>query len=486
MDFGRVVVALLFASCALAQTPDALDSKVRNLAHPRYAEREKAARELDAAGESALPALRAVADSTDGELRARAAAIAERIERMARSQRLLAAPKLAFKFDKVPLDEAIAEVAKQAQRHFMIDKTKIKDIKRPITLDSGELPYWEALSVFYQAAGIAEDISQVPVAKTESGRRLIVRGPVSLPPQNVLVCRLVDCATPMPASTANALRVRALPANHAQNKYDDIKGEVTFHVDVDTAPGVALREIVGIEIRKATAEDGRLLASAYPVPPFTGGIGSLDQMVMQQLVIASGDFPTEGTGGGAHPYAITLKTNGLRPTRITELHGVVVAKMMTPVEPILTVSQFLKSSGRETTADNMTIQIKEVKTSGDGRAIVQLRLITRTDESEDVLNLPVQVKGRVQQFIRINRGGRLQADLGKLPEFKLLDPTGQPLKGLTAQVRGMSFDGSVMTQDVEIAFEKPAQGAEQLSLALMAKRVAVVEMPFVLKNVPMP
>ena len=490
MDCGRIIgIGLLFVSPVLAQTPDAFESRVRDLAHPRYAVREKAARELVAAGESALPALRAVAQSTDEELRTRAAIVADRIEHTARSARLLTAPKLAFKFDKVPLDEAIAEVAKKAQRHYLVDKTKIKDNKRPITLDTGELPYWEALDAFYQAAGITEDIGQVPVTKTESGgrgRRVIVRGPGSMTMPNALVCRLVDCVTPMPVSTAQAFRVRAMPIDPAQDKYDDIKGEVTLHLDIDTAPGVPLREIVGIEIRKATAEDGRPLASAYPVPPFSGGINTVDQLVMQQLVVASGEYSIENPSGGNHARAVTLKTDGLHPKKIAELQGVVFAKVLTPVEPILTVGQFLKTSGRETTADGMTVQIKDIKTIGDGRAVVQIRLTTRTDQMDDVLNLPVQMKGRVQQFIRINRGGRLHADVGGLPDFKVFDATGQPLKGISARVHGMSADGTTMTQDVELTFEKPVQGTERLSLALMAKRVAVVEMPFVLKNVPIP
>src|SRR5881394_2653006 len=92
-------LALLAAAPLAAQPADPLEAKVRNLAHPRYAEREKAARDLEAAGEPALKVLREAARSSDDELRARATAIADRIEHTLRSQRLLAAPKLALKFD---------------------------------------------------------------------------------------------------------------------------------------------------------------------------------------------------------------------------------------------------------------------------------------------------------------------------------------------------------------------------------------------------
>ena len=83
---------LLLASTAVAQPPDPFEAKVRDLSHPRYAEREKAARDLIAAGEPALKALKATLNSTDEELRSRAAAVAEKIERAVRTQRLLVAP----------------------------------------------------------------------------------------------------------------------------------------------------------------------------------------------------------------------------------------------------------------------------------------------------------------------------------------------------------------------------------------------------------
>src|SRR5262245_38488390 len=98
--YPGILTWLLLAVPLAAQAPDSFDAKVQGLTHPRYAEREKAARELIAVGEPALKALRAVSTSPDPELRARAAYVAEKIDRAVRSERLLIAPKLALKFDK--------------------------------------------------------------------------------------------------------------------------------------------------------------------------------------------------------------------------------------------------------------------------------------------------------------------------------------------------------------------------------------------------
>src|SRR5690348_11567137 len=53
---------------------------VERLGAPRYAEREEAAKALERSGAAAVPALRAARKARDPEVRARAAALLERIE----------------------------------------------------------------------------------------------------------------------------------------------------------------------------------------------------------------------------------------------------------------------------------------------------------------------------------------------------------------------------------------------------------------------
>src|SRR5262245_35290592 len=212
-----VVGSALVAMPLAAEAPDSYEAKVRGLTHPRYAEREKAARELEAAGEPALKALRAVQSSADEELRARAAVVAEKIERAVRSKRLLQAPMLTLKFDKVPLDQAVTELANKSGLRFMVDRSKIADVKRPITLNTGELPFWDAVHAFYRAAGLTEDDSTQntsPAEDTARGRRLR-RLTMSVEPLGgAPVTRLIDGKVE-PAATGSAFRVRALPASFA-------------------------------------------------------------------------------------------------------------------------------------------------------------------------------------------------------------------------------------------------------------------------------
>jgi hypothetical protein len=473
----------LLVSPVLAETTDAIASKVQALSHPRYAEREKAARELEAIGERALNALREAADSKDEELRARAAAVAERIERTSRNLRLLEAPKLALKFDKTPLDKAVTEFAAKAQRRVILDKAAVKNPDRTVTLDTGNIPYWEAVEAFYRAAGLIEDdepfAAPPPGSGSGPGPRTTIRR--SQGPGTTNSIRLIDGQPAGTVATDQAFRVRALKPSFAQNKYDEIKGEVTIHLDIDPAPGVAVREIVGIEVRKATTDDGRALTAAYPDPPTVGPFTVDAQMLVRQMTIAYDDVLVERIGAN---QAVTLKTGGLRPQKLAELQGVIVARVITPPEPVVTIPRLLRPGSREATADGMSVQVREVATGKDNRVIIQARVVTRNDPRDDVVNLPIQMKGRARQFIRIQRGVR--SGPSDVADLKVVDAAGVPIRGLSAKVTAANFDGVNLIEDVTLSFEKPADGADALGLTLMGKRPAIVEMPFVLKDVPMP
>jgi hypothetical protein len=487
MTPGRCLgIALLAVAPLAAQPADSLDAKVRALAHPRYAEREKAARDLEAIGEPALKALREVAGSNDEELRARAAVVADRIERSLRSERLLVAPKLALKFDKTPLGQAVVEFSAKSQRHVILDKAAVKNSDRTVTLDTGEVPYWQAVEAFYRAAGLVEDdepfAAPPPGSGPGPGARAVHR---FQGPGVTNSIRLID-GQPGPVVADRAICVRALRPAFGQNKYDDIKGEVTFHLDVDPAPGLAVREIIGIEVRKAVTDDGRPLAAAFSAPPPAADLGIQEQIILRQVMVANGSLMVEGMPGTS-AQAVTLKTDGLRPKKLAEFQGTVVARVITPPEPVVTVDNLLRPGTREVTAGAITLHVKEVTTGSGNRVTVQAKVVTRMDMADDdVLAVPIQMKGRVQQFIRINRS-RGMSGPSHLPDLKVRDAAGVPIRGLSAQVTNMNFDGTTVVQDVKLTFEKPATpGDDALNLVLMGKRPAVVEMPFTLKDIPLP
>jgi hypothetical protein len=399
-----IVVLPWFVAPSIAQVPDPYQRKIEALAHPRFAEREKAARDLLAAGEPALKALRVAATSTDPEVRSRAAAIAERIERALRSDRLLVAPKLALKLDQVPLQQAVSEVAAKSGLRLQLEPAKDTNLQRPITLATAELPFWEAIEAFYAAAGLVENDnlhlgavgeSDINLHKRIISSRLSPLGGVVAPIRLTDAKSVAAMSSSTPADTSKAIRVRALPATFGQNKYDARTGEITLHLDVDPAPALAMHELIGVEVRRAIADDRQALAPAYPAGANATAMHGIEQLaIARQVVIVNGELVSEdGMGSGGSFFPVTLKASGHRPRQLATLEGVVVARVIAPPEALASVADvFGKGKGQEATTDVLSLTVQSVEDGGEaGPSWIRLRVVSRPDLINEVLNFPVQM-----------------------------------------------------------------------------------------------
>lgn len=480
---SSILLSLAVVAPLSAQTPDPYEAKVQGLAHPRYAEREKAARELIAIGEPALKSLRAVSSSPDPELRARAAIVAEKIDRAVRSERLLVASKLAIKLDKVPLQQALAQVSQKSGLRFHLDSSKETNSQRPITLDTGEVPFWEAVHAFYSAAGLVEN--DIPTADvTSDSRRTRLYAETLSGRARGDVIRVIDRKSALTRSTASeftakAIRVRALPAAFPQNKFDAATGECTLNLDVDAAPNLPIQELIGVEIKRAMTDERQVLAPAYPVAPYQSGFYGMEQMLVARQIVINGDLIMEDGVGGSPFYPVTLKAGTSHPRKLSELDGVVVARMLAQTEPLITVPDvFGKAKEQSFRSEGHSFQIIDAKPGS-----LHVRVTTSADSINEILNLAVQVKGRMQPFVRINRrsGGSSQS----APEFQLRDSDGKIIK-TTTQVTGSANDGTTVTFEVLLRVDKSASTTSNASLTMTGRRSVIVEMPFVLKDVELP
>lgn len=483
---GRLPALLVTGLLTLnpaGRAADPAEAAVARLAAPRYAEREKAARELEALGGPALKALRAARSSGDEEVRLRAAGLVAKIEQAERSRRLLAPPKISLMFAQYPLDLAMVEFARETGLRVAYAPTPGADAKRKITLDTGPLPYWEAVHAFYKAAGLAENDLPPPAPSPErlsspGVRKVVVRSGAVLRSSGIPApIRLTEGDSTRPAVLDRALRVRALPGAFPGNKYDDAKGELTLHLDADPAPTLDLLEVVGIEIRHAAAEDGRALASAYP----PAEAADPTQAFLQQKFVVLEDGLMQPPTADTH-VPVVLKTGGLRPKALRELSGVVVARVLTPPEPVLTVERLLDAKGLTVTGENHALTVVAIDDVPDGRVAVRVRQTTPMAREE--VNFAVAVRGRAQNFIRLTRE-ETRVAVGS-DGFQLLDPDGKALDGVTTQVTATQSDGVRSTTEVLIRFPRPADKTLPLGLTFSARRSALVELPFTLKDVPVP
>ncbi|HVK09306.1 MAG TPA: hypothetical protein VM597_11060 [Gemmataceae bacterium] len=478
-----LLAAGLLTVATYADTPDAAGVAVSRLASPRYAEREKAAKDLEALGPAALKALTAAQASPDEEVRARARVIRDRIELVERSKRLLEAPTLRFQFADTPLDIAVSEFVRQTGLRVNYAPKPGADAKRKVSLDTSPLPYWEAVDAFYKAAGLTEDgpppeAPDKKVLMTTGGRaQVILRSRLTMSPPGGLPTPLTDGAMTGPAASDRAVRVRALPPSFPGSKYDDIKGEVTIQLDVDAAPAVGLQEIVGVEVRGAAAEDGRPLAAAHPdLEPAAVDYGFSGRA--QFVVIDDLTFPSATPD---RQVPVVLKSGGLRPRALSELSGVLIARVQAPPEPLVAVENLLDARGKTATADGFALTVLAVEERPGNRLAVRAKLTT--DPVRDDINFGVLIKGQVRQFINIARETEVPAGVHG---YQVRTADGRPVaNATTTMVRGTS-DGRTSSTEVLILFPKPTDKAADLTLAYTGRRSVLVEMPFTLKNVPVP
>ena len=152
---------------AVPSSPGADQNKIgqliAKLGSDNFRERDAANKELDAIGEPALEALRKAAKSNDMEVAKRATDLIGKIEQRAENARLLAPTYVELNLKEATLDDAVAELSKKSGYSIVIggDKTKMSD--RRVTLETGRVPFWKALDMLCQKAGLVEADPNTPL-----------------------------------------------------------------------------------------------------------------------------------------------------------------------------------------------------------------------------------------------------------------------------------------------------------------------------------
>jgi hypothetical protein len=129
---------------------------IKQLGNDDFEVREKATKELEAIGTPALEALREATKTGDAEVKTRAAALLEKVEKKAATEKALAPTKVKLSFKDTPLADAVAEFNKKSGYTITVHDpdNKLKD--RKVTLDTGEVTFWEAFDKFCEKAGLVE------------------------------------------------------------------------------------------------------------------------------------------------------------------------------------------------------------------------------------------------------------------------------------------------------------------------------------------
>jgi hypothetical protein len=488
-----VVVALLAGAPLRAAPPEQagagrVAALVEQLGSQRFVEREAATRALDEIGAPALPALRKAAQSQDSEVSRRARILIRRIEERLDAQAVLEPKRLRLTYKDTPLAEAVADFAKTSGATVLLLPEQTKAGDRKVTLDTGDVTFWEAFDKLCVAAGLAEVAPPADDPNKERGATVssmvIIGGGGARTATDVMrpakeekpvVFPLGDGKpTGLPTHYAGSLRVRATPPETSVPGQSKGEGEALFVLEVTAESRLRWQKAAGLRIDKAIDDQGRALAPlpvSFKQAPANPGRGS---------IVVNG-VPLEAPpddGPAARLVPVKLRQPLKPATRLKELSGVIVAQVRAAPQALVTVDDVLKAAGRTVQGvHGGSVRVLEGRQE-DGRVMLRLQVEPATRALSDPPVLPI--RGRV-----IINGRELGADDDLLSalNFALLDDKGKPFRTAKAMHTGRRVGAA---QEYELTYEpEPGQG-RPAKFVYTDRRTVSLEVPFTLKDVPLP
>jgi hypothetical protein len=473
---------------------------IGQLGSGNFSEREDASAALDAAGEAALPGLRAAAESEDAEVRRRAGELVQRIEQRVETEHLLSPTKVQLSFKETTVREALNELHRQSGYDVVLadPRNKLKD--RKVTLDTGETTFWEALDRLCERANLAEegppsagvDVAgravAPPLVPAAPAPPLVVGGrvrpvagrPVPVVPQ----LRLVEAGPPAPATAyAGAVRVRGKRARDAGDP-----GHVTLDLTVFGEPKLRLLDFFTLRLDQVVDDQGQVLVPADDVPasPFA----------------PNWRYAVPPGGGFSVQYLQARLNVGEKPTRsLREVRGTLSARLVSEPRQLLAVDEVVKSAGKRVAGkDGAALKVLEAAADA-GRFTLRVEL----EMPQELAYQAAPVVARVRNA----RGGRPAlppavggaapaplpavappaAGVATAPQrdagLSLLDDSGSALQATGMRLNFRKDPRGTVVREYSLEFQVPA-GRQATRLVFSAGKVIPVDLPFTLKDVPLP
>jgi hypothetical protein len=479
---GVLGLALLAAgeSATGDGTARRVERLVGQLGSSRFAEREKAQRELEGIGPPALERLRKATTDADLETSRRAGELVQKIEHAVLAAKLLTPTRVRLAFNNTPVSAAIADLARQSGYRIYLsgDKAALRD--RKVTFTTGEVSFWEAFDTLCHRARLVE-VSQTAGAGAAVPRA--GRDPFSrrLPPPGFAqpVDEIADepaqfhfvvkdgKPVAFPTCYAGSMRIRALTSAAANLPRNP--GEAA--VVLELAPEPHLEQVaidVGPALRKVCDDQGQTLSVASST-----AYGSPSRRVLIRFKI-----------GEKHAQA--LKT----------VQGLLTVKLLTPPQPIITVDKVEKAAGQTyknreggslqvlayDLQPNRDVQIRVRMTNlaGDnplGGALPGGRVQIQQVQGQQVMIQVVGVNGRRRFVTSTSYQGRLPS---------LLDANGKNYSLYHVPQRRVQATNGELMEEVTLSFRPHEGQGPPARLVVNGQRPVAIPVSFNLTDVPLP
>lgn len=492
--FGVLAAVGLAVGSAPAVDPPQTVALIARLGSPGFADREAASKELLALGASVGDLLEKNAIyHPDPEVRRRAAEIVRALQRRAESVALTPPSTIALDYAGVPLNAAIADLRKKTGIPLTLDPAAVSNAMRPITVRTGALPAWQAVDEFLRAAGLAEVFRDelpaaitTPTLTTGNGIRVANARPTSTRPplaDNAVLLRDGSSAV-LPGDRSAGVRVVALPPGFRGNRVVRGAGQVVLNLDITPLPGLKWGEATTVRVRRAEDETGRPVTVSHRAEDPTmsrdifgsaGMFGGAGQVVFLNDGMSYIGGP-QATRPNPRIVPVVLKTDDRAVRSLRVLEGVVVGEVTVPNQSLMSLSDLPKAVGRSAeVAQGVRVTLLDYAAESNGRAILRVR--TENPNPWTTMRL-----GRRQLFLQMD-GGLLAS--GPAVQYRFVDAAGHILRPQTRN-SSSTDDGVRQTAEVELVFAARPDIGPPTHLTVVGNKQVTVEVPFTLRNVPLP
>lgn len=317
------------------------------------------------------------------------------------------------------------------------------------------------------------------------------------------------------ADLESAFRIRAINDANLMGSFGPIpEGEIGMLLEVRAEPKIQVQQLLGVKIEKAVDNHDQLLT-----PTMVSSIGGVpngsevDQIIqLKQLQIqAQGQVQIQIGGGRAYNPVVAngnnyvptrLKKGDKEPKSLKEVRGTISLKMRTGNEELVAIENILKAKGESMKGNgDSVLKVLDVSKAENGEITVQVEL-QFSNEVQPQVNQPVSgiappaINGNIRIQIAPAQPAPVPPQGAPAPAvaprpgvynylgLDMVDAKGESLqivKMLTAKNQWMNNSRSVSTT---LVF-KPQKDQEASKLAFRGSRAATVDVPFLLKDVPL-
>ncbi|MBV9125504.1 MAG: hypothetical protein JO112_19320 [Planctomycetes bacterium] len=493
---------------------------IEQLGSHRFTAREQASKELEKVGAPALEAVQKATHSPDDEIRRRAEELVQKITRRAETERILAPRRLHLVYKDTPVPEAVADFSKQSGYTILLaEQDKVRLADRKLSLDTGEVTFWEAFDQFCRQGRLVEgnplNLGTLPGHRRPPIRPLEKKGaqkgaapgaaavvavgvaapgvpvPPNAPGVAVMVARpspypyvsgdgrflLVDGKPEdLPTCYSGAVRIRALPPSTPVVGPPPGEGELLVSLEISPEPKIQWRNLVGLRIDQAVDENGQKLE------PVTAGTLGMENVVGGAVPVANARIARPLYLGNLRQVPVRLKEGAQTARTLKELKGALTAQVHTAPEALIVVDNILKVPANQ-----------EFK-GADGTCAITVLEANRQANGQIKLRVQMDLPPGLIPFSGVGAGlggpaapggtHLAVAFPGGFNGLSLVDAKGQgfQLVGISSMATAV---GNTVTREFTLIYQTQQGQGEPAKLLFAGSRLVTLEIPLVLKDVPL-